>query len=542
MKNMIKTTLGLVFCMVIFNGCYTDESVQSDDRSISISPWQTPVTMAVDDTIQFEAYSLPNGISEEVEWSLSESSKEFVELGADGKVIAKKNGLAVVYAKSVHLDWIDSSYVVVTDQDIYVESISVSPQVIDIASGKQGKIAANTLPAAVDSLGLVAWSSEDPSIATVAEDGTITGVSVGETQIVATVKNYNNDDITASASVTVHPLVKLTSLIISPSTLYLKEGNETSVEISYTPDNANDTTWVWTSANENVVTIDEHGVVKAEAIGVTTISVSNGSFTSNSMNVDVSAPILVTGVKIMPDQTNVEFRAVGESLQLSAELMPVDASNQNVNWSVDDNSVVSVSASGLITAVGEGTAIVTVTSENGGFIDTIEVVVKFTETYYEYVAVSNLATLDVVSVGTHTVVSNPNVTGINTNATVGKFVKAEGTFSFMNFLLPDLIDIDNYGDFKFWALVEDPGKIVTNNRFTIILRNENGLGAGQVSLFVDVDIANYGKWVEYEIDFSNVVPQTDYKRVYMFFGQPDTDLDATGMVYYIDNLRGPFLQ
>jgi hypothetical protein len=56
---------------------------------------------------------------------------------------------------------------------------------------------------------------------------------------------------------------------------------------------------------------------------------------------------------------------VGSTQQLTATVTPSNASNQNVVWSSSDSSVATVSAGGLLTMTGAGTAQVTVTTVDG---------------------------------------------------------------------------------------------------------------------------------------------------------------------------------
>lgn len=55
----------------------------------------------------------------------------------------------------------------------------------------------------------------------------------------------------------------------------------------------------------------------------------------------------------------------GETLQLSATVSPVDASNPAIVWSCDMESIATVSADGLVTALTAGTAVITVSAEDG---------------------------------------------------------------------------------------------------------------------------------------------------------------------------------
>lgn len=91
--------------------------------------------------------------------------------------------------------------------------------------------------------------------------------------------------------------------------------------------------------------------------------------------------VSVTGVAI---ETDVATMFVGESLQLAASVTPSDASDQGILWTSDAPSVISISQSGEITANAPGNALLTATSNDGGFTDmriiTVSEVVSCTST------------------------------------------------------------------------------------------------------------------------------------------------------------------
>jgi len=72
---------------------------------------------------------------------------------------------------------------------------------------------------------------------------------------------------------------------------------------------------------------------------------------------------------------------VYESLQLTANILPYDASNKGIMWEVDYNGIATVNQYGVVTAVSEGTATVGVTTLDGNFTATCEVVVADMTTY-----------------------------------------------------------------------------------------------------------------------------------------------------------------
>ena len=114
------------------------------------------------------------------------------------------------------------------------------------------------------------------------------------------------------------------------------------------------------------------------AVGWRKPSDGDGALPTQVIPGDVLSPIVpevitVTGVTVLP--TNVTL-AQGETISLTATIAPGSATNQTVTWSSSDDSIVTVDASGLVTAIAEGTASITVTTNDGGFTaqTTIEVI------------------------------------------------------------------------------------------------------------------------------------------------------------------------
>lgn len=85
-----------------------------------------------------------------------------------------------------------------------------------------------------------------------------------------------------------------------------------------------------------------------------------------------AGPVAVTGVTL--DQTSLTLEA-GKTAQLTATIQPANADNQAVTWSSSDNNIVSVDATGKITANAKGSATITVTTADGGKTATCTVTV-----------------------------------------------------------------------------------------------------------------------------------------------------------------------
>ncbi|MBO8132014.1 MAG: Ig-like domain-containing protein, partial [Candidatus Marinimicrobia bacterium] len=80
----------------------------------------------------------------------------------------------------------------------------------------------------------------------------------------------------------------------------------------------------------------------------------------------------VTGVSVEPTTASI---GVGETVQLTATVEPSNATNKNVTWSSSNPSVATVSSSGLVTGESAGTATITATTEDGGYMATCEITV-----------------------------------------------------------------------------------------------------------------------------------------------------------------------
>ena len=145
-----------------------------------------------------------------------------------------------------------------------------------------------------------------------------------------------------------------------------------TVAYSVLPENAYNKNVLFESADAGIAAVNANGVVTGVSAGETTITVTteDGGFTGAcTINVYNQA---VTGVTIEPSEAEL---TVGSSTKLTATVLPENASNKNVVYSVDDESILSVDQDGNVTGLSLGTATVTVTTEDGGFTASAEITV-----------------------------------------------------------------------------------------------------------------------------------------------------------------------
>jgi hypothetical protein len=88
-----------------------------------------------------------------------------------------------------------------------------------------------------------------------------------------------------------------------------------------------------------------------------------------------SGPSTVAVTSVSIDQED-QALIIGNTFDLTATVEPANATNKNVTWISDNEAVATVSADGVVTAVKEGTAVITVTTEDGEKTDTIIITVS----------------------------------------------------------------------------------------------------------------------------------------------------------------------
>ena len=212
------------------------------------------------------------------------------------------------------------------------------------------------------------WTSEDPTVATVNNQGVVTAQMNGQTLVTVTWK-----DVYASVTVTVEQQAH--RIFAAPQTVHFAAAGETKELFALAID-ANDkeipgAELTWTSEDPTVATVDDQGVVTARMEGVTRVTVTSGDRSAHVMVIVGTPTTLVVSTK------SVRLTAIGETFYAIA--MVLDAYNQRIPgaelaWASKDPTVATVDDYGEITAQMNGQTIVTVTWED--MSDSIPVTVE----------------------------------------------------------------------------------------------------------------------------------------------------------------------
>ena len=158
----------------------------------------------------------------------------------------------------------------------------------------------------------------------------------------------------------------VSDLILENELPTINIGKSTRVAAYFSPKSGTLKTLSWSSSNPTVATVDKYGLVRgvSEGSAVITAKVA-GAVLSSSCTVTVTEnDISVTGVDILFTSSILD---VGDEEQLPVNVKPANAADKSLTWSSSDEDVATVDEDGLVTAVGTGTATVTVKTNDGGY-------------------------------------------------------------------------------------------------------------------------------------------------------------------------------
>ena len=224
-----------------------------------------------------------------------------------------------------------------------------------IQSGGQYQLSAIITPA--DASKSLRWTSSNPNVATVDNNGLVTGRSSGTSTITCTTTDGSN--LSASCTITVAQLI--TSISMQGS-LEMNTGNTYRLSVSISPASATGKSLKWNSSNGNVATVSSDGTVTAKSPGTANITCVTTDGSKKSATCTVTVKQGVTGITLNKTSATI---GVGNSTQLTANVSPSNATNKSVKWNSSNTGVATVNGNGQVTGVGVGTTTITCRISDG---------------------------------------------------------------------------------------------------------------------------------------------------------------------------------
>ncbi len=312
-------------------------------------------------------FQIVEGDTKELLYEMTDNDELGVTFTSSDEAILTVSDAGVVTAVSSG----EASITVASVEDATITAtidITVLKEVkVLLTTGNSGIIEGNTLQLDYslvdnDDLGVTFTSSND-EVVTVSDTGLVTAVNSG----VATITVTSVEDLTKSkvVEITVSKDVLVSFTTENPIVIV---GNTLQLDYSLVE---NDTLGVtFTSSDESVLTVSDAGLVTAVSSGVANVTVTSVEDTTKTATVQVTVSKEVV-VAITTENSEI---AEEDTLQLVYTL--VDNNESGVTFTSSDESVLTVSDAGLITAVSNGVATVTVASvEDATKTATVEITV-----------------------------------------------------------------------------------------------------------------------------------------------------------------------
>ena len=154
-----------------------------------------------------------------------------------------------------------------------------------------------------------------------------------------------------------------TGINVSTNNIKMEVGSEQEISANVIPTNATYQNLTWEVGNQSIISLN-NGVVKGLSSGSTFIKITTEKQKiSRIINVTVvTNAIPITEIKPIEDKIELY---VGDSKKIEYTIVPSDATNKKVSYSIDNKEVAGFNKEGHVVGVKEGSAIVTLKSNNG---------------------------------------------------------------------------------------------------------------------------------------------------------------------------------
>ena len=325
-------------------------------ESLSI---ESSVELAVGDTHTISVSVEPAEADGNLQWSSDNTSVATVE---DGTVTAVGAGTAIITASATDGSGESAQCEVTVTGEAMITSLQIDAS-MTVKVGVDERISISVEPE--EASGYVEWSSSDTTIATVSDDGLVSGLQAGTVTITASATDGSGLSDTCEVTVTDTIEVEMISFTKAPdkipSTSFWTIGED---DILFVPEDATDKTLTYSIADESIATVDSSGKVTAHSPGETTLTATASNGETATVTISVGQAIESISFSETPPAIT-----VGDTLNIaeliSAEPDNVDSDFASLSWSSSKTSVATVDASGNVTAVGSGSATIVVSAPGG---------------------------------------------------------------------------------------------------------------------------------------------------------------------------------
>ena len=311
-----------------------------------------PHAVTLGKTIALSASVLPAGAANRaISWSSSDPA--VASVGSSGVVTGKRAGRAVVTAAAVGTDAaepVERAYIVdVLDKGTRVQKVDITcageaitgqVQVVNLKwTTRTVQLCAQALP--IEANQAVTWKTSDKKVATVDQNGVVTGVKAGFAKITATARDGSG----RSAFVTVRIVSETVTIGVEGDFTELACGYSIALRATVQPFNRAATGVDWACSDGVLATVSADGVVTANAEGRTG-SVVITAASSDAPGASAAYPLTICSASPMAfscEEVLLDINSGQRSAQFTLAAGPATACT-GIEWTIGDESVSAVDA------------------------------------------------------------------------------------------------------------------------------------------------------------------------------------------------------
>ncbi len=312
MKNSIPRYLLFIFFML---GSYLT-SCQKEESSITSVSIPDEVTLNVGNSMHIEASHFPSNLPTPIlNWFTSDAS--IITVNNKGEITALRVGEATLTVKIPELNL--SATCIVKVLPINAEYIIVQPTKVELKLGDFHQLEAIILPENTTDKN-VKWESSNDKIIKVTNNGVIEAKAVGKAVIKA-----STETAYGICEVDINP-IKVEKVMLSKESIDLYKGSTYKLIAKIEPENTTDKSIIWSSNDENIVTVSEEGLVTGVGVGKSFITATAGTILAKcEVKVDpVDMKINLTNPGTLSSFLTPEQKLNIESLTLTGTLNEYD--------------------------------------------------------------------------------------------------------------------------------------------------------------------------------------------------------------------------
>ena len=323
----------------------------------SISLNATQKELIIGDSFTLTATLSPeNATNHNVIWKLV--SGDAISLSNTGVIQAKKVGEALVRVEAADGSGITAECKVVVKPRL-VQTISLNSTKKDLLVGESFALTATVMPENATNRNVI-WKLVSGDAISLSNTGVIQAKKVGVALVRA--EAADGSGITAECKVVVKPRM-VQSISLNATKKDLLVGETFTLTATAMPENATNRNVIWKLVSGNAISLSNTGVIQAKKVGEALVRAEAADDSGITAECKVVVkPRLMQAISLKLEKDTV---AVGEHFTVTADVLPKNATNSTLQWTVSDPLLLKHLGAGSFEALKTGSATITAQARDG---------------------------------------------------------------------------------------------------------------------------------------------------------------------------------